>query len=152
MTERSGPQGASAPGATGTGESALNFRWPVRVYWEDTDAGGIVFYANYLKFFERARTEWLRMRGIGQQRLREATGAIFVVLDTQVSYRQPARLDDTLEITVEPARAGAASLVFAQRAWRGAELLAEGTIRVACVDAGTLKPRRLPASVVQSLP
>jgi acyl-CoA thioester hydrolase len=133
-------------------EAALNFRWPVRIYWEDTDAGGIVFYANYLRFFERARTEWLRARGIGQQQLREATGAIFVVLDTQVSYRRPARLDDTLEITVEPAREGGASLVFVQRAWRGAELLAEGTIRVACVDAATLKPRRLPASVVQCLP
>ena len=130
---------------------AVNFRWPVRVYWEDTDAGGIVFYANYLKFFERARTEWLRARGVAQQQLREATGAIFVVLDTQVSYRLPARLDDALEVTVEPARSGGASLVFTQRAWRGAELLAEGTIRVACVDAHTLKPRRLPASVVQSL-
>ena len=130
----------------------MNFRWPVRVYWEDTDAGGIVFYANYLKFFERARTEWLRERGIGQQQLREETGAIFVVLDTQVSYRLPARLDDTLQITVETARAGGASLVFTQRAWRDAELLAEGTIRVACVDAATLKPRRLPPTVVQCLP
>lgn len=130
----------------------MNFRWPVRVYWEDTDAGGIVFYANYLKFFERARTEWLRERGIGQQQLREETGAIFVVLDTQVSYRLPARLDDTLQITVETTRAGGASLVFTQRAWRGAELLVEGTIRVACVDAATLKPRRLPPTVVQCLP
>ena len=133
-------------------EPALNFRWPVRIYWEDTDAGGIVFYANYLKFFERARTEWLRARGIGQQQLREATGAIFVVLDTQVSYRRPARLDDELQISVEPARAGGASLLFTQRAWRGPELLVEGTIRVACVDAATLQPRRLPASVVQCLP
>ena len=112
----------------------------------------LTYFANYLKFFERARTEWLRARGVAQQQLREATGAIFVVLDTQVSYRLPARLDDALEVTVEPARAGGASLVFTQRAWRGAELLAEGTIRVACVDAGTLKPRRLPVSVVQSLP
>ncbi|MFM7533718.1 MAG: tol-pal system-associated acyl-CoA thioesterase [Rubrivivax sp.] len=132
--------------------STLNFRWPVRVYWEDTDGGGIVFFANYLRFFERARTEWLRARGIGQQQLREATGAIFVVLDTQVSYRLPARLDDMLEITAEPERAGGASLVFTQRAWRGAELLAEGSVRVACVDAATLRPRRLPASVVQCLP
>ena len=132
--------------------TASDFRWPVRIYWEDTDAGGIVFYANYLKFFERARTEWLRVLGIGQQRLRETTGAIFVVLDTQVSYRLPARLDDLLEVTVAASRAGAASLVFTQRAWRGGELLAEGTIRVACVDAATLKPRRLPASVVQCLP
>ena len=131
---------------------AQSFRWPVRIYWEDTDAGGIVFYANYLKFFERARTEWLRAQGIGQQRLREATGAIFVVLDTQLTYRLPARLDDLLEISVEPSRTGGASLVFMQRAWRGAELLVEGTIRVACVDSATLRPRRLPASVVQCLP
>ena len=134
------------------GEAASNFRWPVRIYWEDTDAGGIVFYANYLKFFERARTEWLRARGIGQQRLREHTGAMFVVLDTQLTCLRPARLDDLLEVTVEPARAGGASLVFRQGAWRGAELLAEGTIRVACVDAASLTPRRLPASVVQCLP
>ena len=148
----SGAGGTDSPGPRHGPAAALNFRWPVRVYWEDTDAGGIVFYANYLKFFERARTEWLRARGVAQQQLREATGALFVVLDTQVSYRQPAQLDDALEITVEPARAGGASLIFTQRAWRGAELLAEGTIRVACVDARTLKPRRLPASVVQCLP
>lgn len=135
-----------------SGGEAVNFRWPVRVYWEDTDAGGIVFYANYLKYFERARTEWLRARGIGQQALREAEGVIFVVLDTQLSYRRPARLDDLLEVSVEPARAGGASIVFAQRAWRGAELLAEGTIRVACVEAATLQPRRLPSTVVQCLP
>ena len=134
------------------GEASLNFRWPVRIYWEDTDAGGIVFYANYLKFFERARTEWLRARGVAQQALRDETGVIFVVLDTQVSYRLPARLDDRLEITVEPERAGGASIVFTQRAWRDGELLAEGAIRVACLDAATLKPRRLPASVVQCLP
>ncbi|MEN9416972.1 MAG: tol-pal system-associated acyl-CoA thioesterase [Pseudomonadota bacterium] len=130
----------------------VNFRWPVRVYWEDTDAGGIVFYANYLKYFERARTEWLRARGIGQQALREAEGVIFVVLDTQLSYLRPARLDDMLEVSVEPARAGGASLVFTQRAWRGEELLAQGTIRVACVEASTLQPRRLPPTVVQCLP
>lgn len=135
-----------------SGREAVNFRWPVRVYWEDTDAGGIVFYANYLKYFERARTEWLRARGIGQQALREAEGVIFVVLDTQLSYRRPARLDDLLEVSVEPARAGGASLVFTQRAWRGVELLAEGTIRVACVEAATLQPRRLPSTVVQCLP
>lgn len=147
----SGAGVTQADGAGGPSE-AQNFRWPVRVYWEDTDAGGIVFYANYLKFFERARTEWLRARGIGQQQLRAATGAIFVVLDTQLSYRLPARLDDALEISVEPARAGGATMLFKQRAWRGQELLVEGSIRVACVDAGTLKPRRLPASVVQCLP
>ncbi len=140
------PEIATSPG------QAVNFSWPVRVYWEDTDAGGIVFYANYLKYFERARTEWLRARGISQQALREAEGVIFVVLDTQLSYRRPARLDDLLAISVEPAREGRASLVFTQRAWRGEELLAEGAIRVACVAAATLQPRRLPPTVVQCLP
>ncbi|MEY4018379.1 MAG: Acyl-CoA thioester hydrolase YbgC, partial [Pseudomonadota bacterium] len=75
------------------------FEHPVRVYWEDTDAGGIVFYANYLKFFERARTEWLRALGIGQQSLREETGGMFVVSETQVKYLQSAKLDDLLRIT-----------------------------------------------------
>ena len=128
------------------------FRLRIRVYWEDTDAGGIVFYANYLKFFERARTEWLRAQGIGQQALREQTGAIFVVCDTQLSYRVPARLDDELDITVQPQRSGGASLTFAQQAWRGDTLLAEGTIRVACADASTLRARRLPPAVLQCLP
>ena len=75
------------------------FHWPVRVYWEDTDAGGIVFYANYLKFFERARTEWLRSLGLEQQRLREQTGGVFVVSETALRYQRPARLDDLLQIS-----------------------------------------------------
>ena len=73
-------------------EAAEGFAWPLRVYWEDTDAGGIVFYANYLKFFERARTEWLRSLGIEQRRLREASGGMFIVSETSVRYREPARL------------------------------------------------------------
>lgn len=116
----------------------------LRVYWEDTDAGGVVFYANYLKFFERARTEWLRALGHSQQRLREETGAIFVVSDTTLRYLLPARLDDLLGVTVDVREAGRASMVIAQQAWRGAELLAEGTIRIACVDATSLRPRRIP--------
>lgn len=78
----------------------MAFEWPIRVYWEDTDAGGIVFYANYLKFFERARTEWLRALGIGQQVLREQTGGMFVVSETTLKYHRPARLDDELVVTV----------------------------------------------------
>ena len=116
----------------------------LRVYWEDTDAGGVVFYANYLKFFERARTEWLRALGHSQQRLREETGAIFVVSDTTLRCLVPARLDDLLGVTVDVREAGRASMVIAQQAWRGTELLAEGTIRIACVDAASLRPRRIP--------
>lgn len=120
------------------------FRHALRVYWEDTDAGGIVYYANYLKFFERARTEWLRALGVQQQALRETTGAIFVVSDTQVRFLRPARLDDLLDVTARLRETGLASLQIAQQAWRGKELLAEGDIRIGCVDATTLRPRRLP--------
>ena len=125
---------------------------PVRIYWEDTDAGGVVFYANYLKFFERARTEWLRSLGVQQQALRKDTGAIFVVSDTQLRYLTPARLDDELQVTVQSLAGGRASLQLAQQAWRGTRLLAEGSIRIACVDADTFQPRRLPAQITACLP
>jgi acyl-CoA thioester hydrolase len=123
------------------------FRHTVRVYWEDTDAGGVVFYANYLKFFERARTEWLRSLGIGQQQLRDETGAIFVVTDTTMAYRQPARLDDELSITVLVDELRAASMRLAQQAWRGETLLCTGEIRIGCVDALTLRPCRIPPAI-----
>ena len=131
---------------------ATPYRHRLRVYWEDTDAGGVVFYANYLKFFERARTEWLRTLGVGQQRLREDTGAIFIVADTAVRYRRPARLDDLIDVTVEVREAGRASMALAQQAWRGDELLAEGEIRIGCVDAGTFRPMRIPNPILQKLP
>jgi acyl-CoA thioester hydrolase len=127
------------------------FRHRLRVYWEDTDAGGVVFYANYLKFFERARTEWLRHLGVGQQALREATGAIFIVSDTQVSYRAPARLDDLLEVTVALRQRRPATMTLAQQAWRGATLLAEGEIRIGCVDGASFRPRRIPKEVTEFL-
>ena len=127
------------------------FSHTLRVYWEDTDAGGVVFYANYLKFFERARTEWLRHLGVAQQALRESTGAIFVVTDTRVRYRAPARLDDELRVTVVLAAHGTASMTLQQQAWRGQTLLAEGEIRIGCVDDGTFKPRRIPTEVIATL-
>lgn len=132
--------------------SSAPFRHALRVYWEDTDAGGIVFYANYLKFFERARTEWLRALGIGQQALRDATGAILVVTDTRVRYLRPARLDDWIEVSATLAERGRASLALAQQAWRGEELLAEGEIRIGCVDAATMRRRRLPPELLERLP
>jgi len=131
--------------------SAALFRFPLRVYWEDTDAGGIVFYANFLKFFERARTEWLRSLGVGQQALREATGAMFIVTDTTVHYRAPARLDDALDVTVALRERGRVSMRIEQQAWRGATLLAEGEIRIGCVDHGTFKPRRIPTEITARL-
>ena len=94
------------------------FRFPVRIYWEDTDAGGVVFYANYLKFFERARTEWLRSLGHGQESLRAQTGTVFVVTDTRVRYLRPARLDDLVAVTVRVEHAGRAQMTIAQQAWR----------------------------------
>jgi acyl-CoA thioester hydrolase len=128
-----------------------DFRFPVRVYWEDTDAGGVVFYANYLKFFERARTEWLRAAGVEQQRLRDETGSMFVVADVHTRYLSSARLDDLLEITVRIEEQGAASMVIAQQAWRGDILLTEGRIRIGCVQAATLKPCRIPKEVLVAL-
>ena len=128
------------------------FQHALRVYWEDTDAGGVVFYANYLKFFERARTEWLRSLGFAQQALREQTGAVFIVTETHVRYRSPARLDDLLDISVALRDCGRASMRIAQQALRGTELLAEGEIRIGCVDAGTFKPRRIPNPILDVLP
>jgi acyl-CoA thioester hydrolase len=127
----------------------------MRVYWEDTDAGGIVFYANYLKFFERSRTEWLRSLGIEQQRLRESTGGIFVVTETTVRYHRPARLDDELIVTARLIEKGRASLIIAQSALLKSEreqvLLSEGTIRISWVDAPSLKPARIPANILDRL-
>ena len=127
------------------------FEHPIRVYWEDTDAGGIVFYANYLKFFERARTEWLRALGIGQHALREETGGMFVVSETTLKYHRPAKLDDQLRVTATLAEGGRSSLVIAQQAWCGDTLLCEGTIRIGWVDAASLKPARIPSSILERL-
>ena len=131
------------------------FVFPIRIYWEDTDAGGIVFYANYLKFFERARIEWLRSLGIQQQSLKEESGGMFVVSETQIKYFSPARLDDLLEVTACTAEAGRASLVLAQQAFLTVngerKLLAEGTIRIGWVDSQTMKPGRIPAKILEAL-
>jgi acyl-CoA thioester hydrolase len=128
-----------------------DFEFQVRVYWEDTDAGGVVFYANYLKFFERARTEWLRAAGVEQQRLRAETGAMFVVAEVQTRYFAPAKLDDLLRITVRVEEQGAASMVIDQQAFRGEALLAQGRIRIGCVHSETLRPCRIPRQVLDVL-
>ena len=135
-----------------TGE-ARGFTWPVRVYWEDTDAGGIVFYANWLKFFERARTEWLRALGVSQHALKESTGGMFVVGETRVRYLAPARLDDQLLVTARLQEAGRASLIIAQQALRAdtGALLCEGTIRIGWVAQSTLRPGRIPAAILDVL-
>jgi acyl-CoA thioester hydrolase len=134
------------------------------VYWEDTDAGGIVFYANYLKYFERARTEWLRSLGVEQRALREAVGGMFVVTDTRVRYLRPARLDDQLMVTTQVQDKGRASLTLVQQALLFSEhettsgrglppvLLCEGSIRIGWVDASALQPARMPRSILEALP
>jgi acyl-CoA thioester hydrolase len=131
------------------------FAWPLRVYWEDTDAGGIVFYANYLKFFERARTEWLRSKGIEQRLLRDETDGMFVVSDTQVRYLSPARLDDTLIVTALPLEVGRASMTIQQQAFLKTStqntLLCEGTIRIGWINATTYKPTRIPNILLEAL-
>ncbi|MET0520065.1 MAG: tol-pal system-associated acyl-CoA thioesterase [Burkholderiaceae bacterium] len=136
------------------------FEHTLRCYWEDTDAGGVVFYANYLKFFERARTEWLRALGFNQETMRRQDGLMFVVGATSVRYLSPARLDDLLHVTVATRELGRASMLLFQQAYRqdasqdGAgqrTLLAEGEIRIGCVNAATIKPTRIPASIVAAL-
>ena len=136
----------------------MAFAFPIRIYWEDTDAGGIVFYANHLKFFERARTEWLRSLGIGQQALREETGGMFVVTDAQLRYLRPARLDDELLVTAQLQQAGRASFTIAQQAFikpthtsEQATLLCQGSIRIGWVNAATMAPTRIPSSLLEKL-
>ncbi|WP_296943762.1 tol-pal system-associated acyl-CoA thioesterase [uncultured Massilia sp.] len=120
------------------------FTWTVRVYYEDTDAGGIVYYANYLKFFERARTEWLRSLGIHQQDLLANERVAFVVRSASVDYVASARLDDEVRLTLAIGKLGRASVQFVQQAWRGDTLLASADVKVGCVDAATMRPRPLP--------
>ncbi len=135
--------------------AATPFVWPVRVYWEDTDAGGIVFYANYLKYFERARTEWLRALGLEQSALRASNGGIFVVSEAQIRYHRPARLDDELLVTVQPVEIARASLTIQQQARLNTSangaLLCEATIRIGWVDAGSFKPARIPPTILEKL-
>ncbi|MEW6445485.1 MAG: tol-pal system-associated acyl-CoA thioesterase [Pseudomonadota bacterium] len=127
------------------------FFWPVRIYYEDTDAGGVVFYANYLKFFERARTEMLRKHGIIQQELLENTGLVFVVRRVHVEYRQSARLDDLLEISARPRLQGRARLLFEQEAIRAhdRQLLCRAEAEVVCVTADGFRPQPLPREILE---
>jgi acyl-CoA thioester hydrolase len=143
--------------------ASSQFDWNIRVYYEDTDTGGVVFYANYLKFFERARTEWLRSFGFQQQHLADTTGAIFIVKSTAVDYLAPARLDDELSITVVVEKLRNASIEFVQEAWRlpsgngaagdvqQARLLARGRITVVCIDAASFRPQPIPAELLSCI-
>lgn len=127
--------------------SDATFRWPLRVYYEDTDLSGVVYHANYLKFFERARTEWLRALGLSQERLRDEVQVVFTVSRVDVAFLKPARLDDELDATVTVSIARRASLEMTQELRErkaGGRLLATATVRVACVDSRSFKPVALP--------
>ena len=131
-----------------------DFNWPVRVYYEDTDAGGVVFYANYLKFFERARTEWLRALGVHQHDLLQSHGVVFVVKSSSIDYHAPARLDDELSITVAVEKLGRASVQFLQQAWRmngEKRLLTSAQVKVVCVEGASFRPNPIPGNVLNIL-
>lgn len=123
----------------------------VRVYYEDTDAGGVVFYANYLKFFERGRTEWLRQLGVNQTDLAAQENRVFVVKDLDIRYKKPARLDDLLTIHSKVTRVGRASMTFYQYAETDGEPSCESNIQICCVDAQTLRPAALPIKLLTLL-
>ena len=131
----------------------LTFTWPVRVYYEDTDAGGVVFYANYLKFMERARTEWLRAVGHEQDVLRERHGILFAVRRVAIDYLAPARFNDCLSVTSRLVRAGGASLEFDQQVMRDSDgsCCCRGAVKIACMNADTLRPARLPGDLLSEL-
>lgn len=127
------------------------FIWPVRVYYEDTDAGGVVFYANYLKFFERARTEMLRAMGYEQDELVANEGIIFVVRSVQADYLRSARFNDQIQVSAEVVLAKKASLIFEQLITRGDDVLCKGIIRIACLDALTMRPKAIPENLLEPL-
>jgi acyl-CoA thioester hydrolase len=131
----------------------LPFMLPVRVYWEDTDAGGVVYHANYVCFFERARSEWLRESGLSQGSLKDQQDLVFAVRAMKIDFLKPARLDDLLEVTIERIELRPASLVFQQRIVRAADglLLGRAEVRCACLSAGEFQPRALPPAIAEQL-
>ena len=130
---------------------APDFIWPVRVYYEDTDAAGVVFYANYLKFMERARTEWLRALGFAQTTLMNEHNVVFVVRSLNVEFLRPALFDDALEITVSLIGARGSVLEVSQAVRRGSSALATGAVKVACVNTRSFKPVRIPPFIIDKL-
>jgi len=128
-----------------------SFTVPVRIYYEDTDTGGVVYYANYLRYMERARTEWLRALGFEQKELSEKHNIVLAVKKVVVDYLLPARLDDALFVSAEVTRIGSASISFCQRVTRGQELLCNGDVRIVCLDALTFKPKQIPGFITEKL-
>lgn len=127
------------------------FSIPMRVYYEDTDAGGVVYYANYLRFMERARAEWLRAFGFEQDDLEKQHGVVFAVRSVQIDYLKPARFNDLLQVTVEPGRHGRASITMQQRVQRGDQVLCEAEVKMACIATESFSPCALPAVFAERL-
>jgi acyl-CoA thioester hydrolase len=135
--------------------AVVEFHWPVRVYYEDTDSGGVVYYANYLRFLERARTEWMRALGFEQDELIRDEGLLFAVRSASLEYQRPARFNDRLSVSVRVTERRRASLVFDQRVSRLDDErgpLCSATIKIACLDAGTLAPRPVPEKILREIP
>ena len=133
------------------GQVSTYFSLPLRVYYEDTDSGGVVYYANYLKFMERARTEWLRSFGFEQDELSRRDGILFGVRSARVEYLKPARFNDSLEVSVTLGRRGPASMLFQHEVRRGEEILCTGEIKVACLDAVGFSPVAIPEHIVSRI-
>jgi len=130
----------------------MNFNWPLRVYYEDTDSGGVVFYANYLKFMERARTEYLRELGFEQDQLIEQQNVIFAVSSVQLDYKSPAKFNDELIVTAKLVELKKVSMLFEQKIYRKNQhdrILCQGKIRIACLFADKFKPCAIPASIME---
>jgi acyl-CoA thioester hydrolase len=127
------------------------FNWPVRVYYEDTDAGGVVYHANYLNFMERARTEWLRALGFEQDLLRTEHKLLFAVHSMQLTYRRPARFNDALLIQSRLNKAAGASMQFEQNIYRGEELLCQASVRIASLDAESFRPKSIPTFILTEM-
>ena len=127
------------------------FLWPIRVYYEDTDAGGVVYHANYLKFMERARSEWLRSLGIEQDELRDNDGVIFAILSAQVDYLLPAKFNDELFVSSEVIKKGKASITIEQEIVRETQVLCKGIIKVATLDGQSFRPKAMPDEVYKKI-
>lgn len=134
-----------------SGDISPAFSWPTRVYWEDTDAGGVVYHAQYLAFLERARSEWMRAQGYGQDALRLEHGLVFAVRAMTLDFLKPARLDDALLVTASLQQCRRASAVFVQSVRRGDELLLAATVRVAALDAAGFRPQAIPPALYEQL-
>jgi len=127
------------------------FEWPIRVYYEDTDSGGVVYHSNYLNFMERARTEWLRELGFEQDNIRTEYQLLFAVHSMQLIYKRPARFNDALLIRSRLQKASGASMQFEQNIYRGEELLCEASVRIACLDAESFRPKSIPNSILTEM-